>query len=315
MSNKEKIDIAAILKNCPRGMELDCTIYDDVTLDSVVFESEYHYENTNNYPIKITTKSGFSTRLTKYGQNVDIEEAKCVIFPKGKTTWKGFHRPFVDGDVVAYDTPRGNLQIFIFKDKKENNTLSNCYLMLDGDKLDLEEGMYYVTRFATGEEKNKLFKALKDNGYRWDFETNTLEKLVEPKFKVGDKIKSRDNCRSSIVTEIKNDCFIIKTLDGFGHSYFTDKLPFSKQNEWELVPNKFDISTLKTFDQVLVRLANNCVWTPKLFYYYDTDPKVKYYPFVTTDNIGYSQCIPYNSNEHLCRTTNNCDEFYRVWKE
>ena len=85
------------------------------------------------------------------------------------------------------------------------------------------------------------------------------------------------------------------------------------QDDWELVPNKFDVNTLKTFDKVLVRLTNNCVWMPKLFSHYDST--LKSYPFVTIDSLGYPQCIPYNGNEHLCRTTNNCDgkekKFYK----
>ena len=138
--------------------------------------------------------------------------------------------------------------------------------------------------------------------------------MIEPKFKVGDRIKNSNNHNSSIVVDIKDDCFIIKTLDGFHNSYLTDKLPFNKQDDYELVPNKFDINTLKPFDKVLIRLTNNCVWMPKLFSHYDTGPKVNYYPFVTIDNIGYPQCIPYNGNEHLCRKTYDCDEFYKTWK-
>ena len=39
-----------------------------------------------------------------------------------------------------------------------------------------------TVRFATEEEKQKLFKAIKDNGYEWNAETKTLKKLVKPKF-------------------------------------------------------------------------------------------------------------------------------------
>ena len=26
------------------------------------------------------------------------------------------------------------------------------------------------------------------------------------------------------------------------------------------------------------------------------------------------QCIPYEGNEYLCGTTNDCDDFYKTWK-
>ena len=90
----KKLDLVQILKDCPKGMELDCTMYDNVTLKSVSSDTE-------DYPIRIETKCGFSTKLTKYGQNVCVDDAKCVIFPKGKTTWEGFQRPFKDGDIVT----------------------------------------------------------------------------------------------------------------------------------------------------------------------------------------------------------------------
>lgn len=416
---ENKIDIAAILKDCPRGMELDCTIYEGVTLDSVVFESEYHYENTNTYPIKIVTESGFSTRLTKYGQNVDINEAKCVIFPKGKTTWEGFQRPFVDGDIIADD--HGNIAIYkgkMWYNKKladyycgyrksddkflikgygdghfgmieelhyaskeekrklfdvikenyyewdvENKTLRNlikptfkngdilyvdandhgddddrykyvfifeemvgrdkeeiygrkvmahCYMTVDGyfkpRNVYLVDSKYPI-RFATEDEKQKLFQAINDNGYKWNAETKTLEESIKPTFKAGNKIKHKENAEWVCTIRRVEDRYYVD-----GHpTRFT--ILFSEQDKYELVPNKFDINTLKTFDQVLVRLTNNCVWMPKLFSHYATGPNVKYYPFVTIDNIGYPQCIPYNGNEHLRRTTNNCDEFYRVWEE
>ena len=27
----------------------------------------------------------------------------------------------------------------------------------------------------------------------------------------------------------------------------------------------------------------------------------------------YNQCIPYEGNEHLLGTTNDCDDFYKTW--
>ena len=176
---EQKINIAELLKDCPKGMELDCTMIDNVVFEKLDVRSSHH-------PIIIrrtdSKDSNTTIHLTKYGQYSDEEDYKCVIYPKGKTTWEGFQRPFEDGDIVAYDDPyRDYLQIFIFKDKKENNTLSDCYLMLDveDDELYLEDGMYYVTRFATEEEKKKLFQAIKNNGYNWNAETKTLEKLEQ----------------------------------------------------------------------------------------------------------------------------------------
>ena len=230
----KKINIAELLKDCPIGMELDCTIFNG----KVYFEG---FDNNTAYPLKISINLVNIEHLDIYGQYNTRDYAKCVIFPKGKTTWEGFQRPFKDGEIVVYDNPhRDNLQVFIFKNKKENNTLSSCYLMLDGDELDLEEGMYYVTRLATEEEKRKLFKAIKEHGYRWNPETKTLEKL--PKFKVGDKIKLKGGDEFGI-TEV-SDCFYTIKNKNNTHCW-----PIKKQDDWELI-NEPKFKALKTQEEI-----------------------------------------------------------------
>ena len=311
---EKKIDIAKILKDCPRGMELDCTIYDGVTLDSVVFESDCHYDGKNNYPIKITTKNGFSTRLTKYGQNVDIEEAKCMIFPKGKTTWEGFVPPckFKDGDVIvdkygavaiykrvhsSYEKPyvdfycgitSKNRNLFI----KDSDSLQHC-------------GEIDSIRFATEEEKEELFNIISERGYKWDPETKTLETLIKPKFKVGDRIKHIVG-REEFAT-IKSVEELHYNLDS---KVGTSSFSISLQREWELAPNKFDINALKPFDKVLVRCSSIEKWRIQFFEKYD---KTYRHPFVCMEHSKYKQCIPYNGNEHLLDNTDECSEYYKTW--
>lgn len=304
----KKINVAKLLKDCPQNMELDCAMWENVTLKNVVIG--------DTFPIKVAYPLNdgdtCTTELTKYGGWSNVETAKCVIFPKGKTTWEGFVPPckFKDGDIVYY-----NYTIAIFKewgDETLFRTYVTTYLSCDSF-IDMNVPLFGKSvrkeiRFATEEEKQKLFDAIKANGYKWSSETKTLEKLYKPKFKVGDRIRH------------KNDKTIIRTINyiyNYNDSYGLcdgHLLFFKEQDDYELVPNKFDINTLKPFDKVLIRLTNNCVWMPKLFSHYDTGPKVKYYPFVTIDNIGYPQCIPYNGNEHLCRKTYDCDEFYKTWK-
>ena len=174
---ENKINLAAILKDCPRGMELDCSIHTrPVIFNCVKMESDY--------PIRISSKDGFSHSLTYWGSLYNCEDAKCIIFPKGKTTWEGFVPPykFKEGDVVISN--RGDIHLL----RTENS--SYCAYRYDlKTKLD-----YFITtnikvvRLATEEEKSKLFQAIKDNGYQWNTETKTLEKLVEPQFNVGDWI-------------------------------------------------------------------------------------------------------------------------------
>ena len=273
----ENLDLTEILKDCPKGMELDCTMYDNVTLKSVSLDIN------DTYPIRIETKHGFNARLTKYGQNICIDDAKCVIFPKGKTTWEGFQRPFRDGDILYIDcndnkntnknTYKQFQYIFILKEISEGKFHCYCYI----DKANINDGfekcclasITYSHRFATLEEKEKLFAAIKENGYKWNDKTKTLEKLIKPKFKVGNSVQSKtDNNDKFTITNIIDNNNNLYYGCGNNHEFM---IPIEEQDNWELVPNKFDITTLKPFDKVLVRDNNNSIWVNAFFGFYDIE--------------------------------------------
>ncbi len=179
----EKINIAELLKDCPKGMELDCTVYNDVTFLRID-------EVQNRCYFKAGPADTFWT--TCEGRINGSHFAKCVIFPKGKTTWEGFvpSCKFKDGDVVYIETTGHNHNefIIIFKEIKNDHIHKYAcfaYQVLSTCKnavchlVDVEE-----VRLATEEEKQKLFDAIKANGYKWNAETKTLEKLIEQKFDI-----------------------------------------------------------------------------------------------------------------------------------
>lgn len=299
----EKINICEILKDCPIGMELDCTMFKDVYFDCVEQENDIIkcYIQNNDYKISIS--------FTKYGCYTGHEKSKCVIFPKGKTTWEGFQKPFKDGDVVFVTKYPKETWIGIFKQYNKTSFESHCSLSTIGDFCSegFKNHILIGLRLATEEEKQKLFDAIKANGYKWNAEIKTLEKLIEPKFKVGDRVKKNKDYISGIVTDIFDDSFKV-TYKGGSCSY----VQFHYQHEWELVPNKFDISTLKPFDKVLVRCNSLEKWHIQFFEKYNTELDAKY-PFICLCNSKYCQCIPYEGNEHLLDTINDCDEYYKNW--
>lgn len=290
---ENKINIAELLEDCPKGMELDCTMYDDITLVGVD-----DMENTI-FPIRVLRKDGCSIALTKYGQYADADYAKCVIYPKGKTTWKGFQIPFKDGDVVF----SGVDLISIYKEQigghfgrlHSHVSLSNSNIFaIDGDIWALE-GL----RLATEEEKKKLFDAIKENGYKWNPETKTLETLT--KFKVGNRIRFKKN---------HNYTYTITDIREKENKYECGKtfvLRFSEQDDWELVPNKFDVTTLKPFDKVLMRSSNAREWVATFYSHYSNN---KFYGC----GMCCDQCIPYEGNEHLRGTPEDCNEYFKTWK-
>ena len=77
-------------------------------------------------------------------------------------------------------------------------------------------------------------------------------------------------------------------------------------------PTKFDITTLVPFEsRVLVR-EMNCTWLPAIFGFHNKKDKV--YPFCVVGGEWYTECIPYEGNEHLLGKEEDCDEFYKTWQ-
>lgn len=171
---EKRINIAEILKDCPKGMELNCTMFDNVTLEGVVSDE--------NYPIQIRVGKDQIKNLSAYGEWYKfIDNSKCVIFPKEKTSWIGFVSPckFKEGDIVFTSIN----SIVIIKDKSDeyNDPYYTTYCGMDDSGFFLCATVRAV-RFATEEEKDKLFKAIKDNGYKWNAEKKCLEKLEKPQY-------------------------------------------------------------------------------------------------------------------------------------
>ena len=352
---EQKINIAELLKDCPTGMELGCTMYEDVYFDYV--------DELNNIRCYIQQKfNKTSVVFNQDGTPNSHIKSKCVIFPKGKTTWEGFVPPceFKDGDVVV-------------------SRFGDIHLLRTGDSSYCAYRMYWtgatnfdntittsvkVARLATEEEKQKLFDAIKDNGYNWNAETKTLEKIIVPKFKAGDKIVKKDiptecwyvqgvvtNCNSDyfyhIVTtgkianlhfkdqdewelapvpkfkvgdiiqditgickvkitevNVEDKCYLYKSLNINGIGCIT----FNRQDDWELVPNKFDVINFKPFMKVLVRSDNSDVWECDFFSSYNPKCSNRFHCI----GAWYNICIPYIGNEHLRGTTDDCDDYYKL---
>ena len=301
---ENKINIADLLRDCPKGMELDCTLFEGLEFDGIV-DNEY-------LPIRCRIKNpcgGYNVcNFTKYGCWLDTTFAKCIIFPKGKTTWEGFTPPcqFKDGDIVANQNGSGTwIGIYHEYDCLNETFTSYCYIRRDGTfYANSDRGhVYYKTRLATEEEKQKFFKVIKDNGYHWNNETKTLEKLVEPMFKINNIIRHKERKSNTRIVDIKDGNYIFEN---------GDIMPIYLQNDYEFITDKFDINTLKPFDKVLVRDKNRQGWCISFFSHCNG---LETYKYSCINDSGYAQCIPYNEDtKHLLGTTNDCDDFYKTWE-
>lgn len=179
---ENKINVAKLLKDCPKGIKLYSPLCGDCELYNI---------NDQTIRIKVSNKDVI---IDLYHDGKYCPNGEIMIFPKGKTTWDGFQRPFKDGDILAHgDT------IFIYNGV-ENNLNYNTYVIIDiyGAFAINIPSKKYNTRFATEEEKQKLFDAIKANGYKWNAKTKTLEKLDSSNINVNalkpfDKVLVRDH--------------------------------------------------------------------------------------------------------------------------
>lgn len=290
---ENKLNIAELLKDCPKGMELDCTMFENLYFDYILKPEDLIlcYTEYDNIRTSVT--------FNKYGAYSGIRQAKCVIFPKEKYTWEGFRRPFKDGDIVA--TENG---LFIGIVKVKNNMQVGAYCAINEIGTLSINASYVFERLATEEERQKLFKAIKDNGYKWNAEAKTLEKLVAPNFKVGNKIirKWRKGIDYPIeVLAIENGRYKLPAMS----------MPIDSQDEWELVHDKFDINTLKIFEsKVLVRDGEDQNWRPAIFGGFKKEIII---PYIAVGGSYFKYLIPYEGNEHLLLSKNDCDDFYKTW--
>lgn len=211
-----------------------------------------------------------------------------------------------DGDVIVYDDG----WTCIFKCIHGIWFSSYCFITSDGEFHTAYETHSVNTtingkvHIATKEQRNLLFQKIKEAGYKWNPETKTLVKL--PKFKVGYKIKSIKTGNIYEIIKITPNYYIAKYLGS------DIMISWNDYDEYEIVSNKFDISKLKPFDKVLVRDYDNKVWKTQFFERLNKKLNDK---FVCMGGNRYHQCIPYEGNEHLLNTVNECDNFFKVWKE
>ena len=315
----ENLNLVEIFKDCPNGTKLYSSVFGEVELD--------HIDTSANYPIIIRLKGeeGHES-ITSEGKMFADYDGECVLFPsREERDWSKFKPTykFKDGDILSYQNARlSNRTIYIYRHHKGFNTSYYVALSFDPkkslmicDKGGLALNGYNETvRFATEEEKQKLFKAIKDNGYEWNAETKTLKKLVKPKFKVGDKLVNivnmymGDLSHQCVISEITNDKYILND-GGYIH--------FKNQDIWELVNDnkqRFDPKTLQPFDKVLARDTENSTWRGTLFSHYNKDDGVSY-PCVTVGEV-FSVCIPYNEDtKRLLGTSDEAPEYYRYWED
>lgn len=184
MENKN-INIAEILKDCPKGMKLYSPIYCEVNFDKIDIENERH-------PIAVKSSKGI-IHLAEDGRFcAAYDTAECMLFPSSKMRdWSKF---FKRGDVVIKN---GGGMSAVFDDwandtYTEFNTTINLYC--DNNTGEEEVCSTILFRKANEEERKQFIKKV-ETLLKGKYNPKTLQVgpvKTECKFKAFDKVLVRN---------------------------------------------------------------------------------------------------------------------------
>lgn len=181
------INLANILKYCPRGTKLYSPVFGEVIFNAVSstnIELTAKLDNENPVPIAFNHDG---TLL------LNFSNTECMLFPsKDQRDWNKFRIPTKKGDVIMFN---GQVPCLVTGDYSQDIKNWVCGLLEDDDFctniIHPSEWNARFYTFATKEVKNKLFKAMDKAGYTWDGET--LKKKKKPQFKPFEKVLTRDS--------------------------------------------------------------------------------------------------------------------------
>ena len=323
---EQKLNIAKILKDKPRGTKLYSMIHGKCSFEAVTDEIFKINFCTSKFGL---TQSGECT-LIKFGNMYD--EGECIIFPSkemrnwSKFAWKkgdvlvnkdgNAHVIFEGFDDDTYETFNGNNYLW------KNEGITMCFgeyedevPTSDFSKANQEDAQKYI---------HQIEKRL---GYKLNFETLKIEK--QPEFKDGDIVcisgmgylaygivKIIDNSSKKLEYYVLNDMSTLKFEDWLS---FEDKQiqPITETqriilfdalaNEgkaWDsdkkaIVDLKPKVE-LKPFDKVVVRCSKTDKWSIDFFSYKVSNG------YICTGDAWFGYCLPYNEETaHLLGTTDD----------
>lgn len=311
------MNIAEILKYCPKGTELYSTIWGEVELNEVT--------NFGTIEIKAIDQIICASFALDYEGRYS-HRGECILFPsKDQRDWNNFRLPVKRGDIMMFDN-----RAFIISDEYADVFHGSFHKYICGidanDTFKVSQSDHYWTSAfyipASEEAKKKLFDKMTEAGYRWNADTLELEK-IEPKFKEGDVVIDKNN-NLYLVSSIDSGFIYTKiTLYANGKldinnnfiGYFNSTVTLASKEEknkllsilvkegykYDKEGHKLVKQEFKPFDKVLVRDNDTESWNADIYLdYIKSNPC----PYRCT-KANYGRCIPYEGNEYLLDTANS----------
>lgn len=332
---EQKLNIAEILKNKPRGTKLYSMIHGKCSSEAVTDEIFKINFCTSKFGL---TQSGECT-LIKFGNMYDGGE--CIIFPsKEMRDWSKFQ--WEKGDVLISND--GGTEVIF--DKWYDDTYTNFYgkhylNSEDKNNIKYSENLLCTTKRYSLENKNTAQTYIniieKHLGGKLNFETLVVEKH-QPEFKDGDIafadygnrqdvfiVSDKTNLSEGYSSFISLDLSSLTLSMGYRTCFFKKdlcKLRLATDSEkkqlfsalekegkvWDaekkMIVNLKPKVELKPFDNVLVRHQKTEEWSANIFSH--TDKTDEYLDYVCV-NGRWEFCIPYEGNESLLGTTKDVE--------
>ena len=327
---EQKLNIAEILKNKPRGTKLYSMIHGKCSFEAVTDEIFKINFCTSKFGL---TQSGECT-LIKFGNMYDGGE--CIIFPsKEMRDWEKFS--WKKGDVLI--SSDGSIEVIF--DKWYDDTYTSFYCKHYLNSEDKNKIVYYEEFLCTTakyslEDKDTIhtyIKTIEERlGGKLNCETLEIEK-AQPKFKDGDILSCDEDSYTRHTTLIlhKDENIIESIVSLVRHkklirinvpidNFLLSRLYPAREDEkkelfdalakggkaWDAEKKQIvDIKKeyqFKPFEKVLVRDSYDDMWRASFFSHIKEDDG----RYVTTC-LTWRFCVPYEGNEHLLGTTNNVE--------
>lgn len=309
------MNIAEILKYCPKGTKLYSTAFGEVELIG-----------TSSLTNTILVQNIHNTPFTFYSDGSYTLDEECVLFPsKDQRDWSKFRLPVKKGDIMM--KVNGDC-VFITTGELFDNISPKYICGINScDEFEIYSGEggwttgFYIP--ASEEAKKKLFDKMAEAGYKWNTDTLELEK-IKPCFKEGDVIVDSDGYLFLSTGVIKDDkiqvccLFTDGTFVNCGVSMHPSPISSLKlasvddrNNVYSLLVKKgykYDKKLhnivkqdFKPFDRVLVRDKDTDPWKADIYLDYEGENRCCRYKCA---RMNYVFCIPYEGNEYLLGTTN-----------
>ena len=306
------MNVAKLLKYCPKGTKLYSTVFGEVKF------SEVSPDNM----IVVTIKDDWKRVFRKDGSYSEYGE--CVLFPaKDQKDWSKFRLPVKKGDIMM-----SNGRAFIISDDYANIFGDAyhkyiCGIDITGAFKISQSNHHWTNSFyipASEEAKKELFNKMAEAGYKWNADTLELEK-IESEFKEGDVLINEEGnlylLTGKIAKDIGKAAILYANGDFTAEAAFTtifDGLALAKSSarnklfsflirkgyKYDKVQHKVIKQYFTPFDRVLVRNNNTDSWKADIYLGYDENNP---FPYICT-RTNYNICIPYEDNEYLLGTTN-----------